>query len=261
MTSDEIVLRISNVSKSFGAIEALRGVDFELRRGEVHAIAGENGAGKSTLMNIIDGILSPDHGEILLNGQPVEITSPARAQELGIGFVHQEIALCPDVTVAENIFMAEINASRKWFMNYPDLYARAGEALAQLSPIDPTVLVGTLSISQQQLVEIAKALTLDCRILILDEPTAALTEREARVLFGIMRKLAARGISIIYISHRWWKSSTIATASRSFATDGASPPRRWPRSRRTTSSTTWSAGSSASSTRRSRARRIGRPAR
>ena len=98
--------------------------------------------------------------------------------------------------------MAEINASRKWLMNYPDLFARAREALAQLSPIDPTVLVGTLSISQQQLVEIAKALTLDCRILILDEPTAALTEREARVLFGIMRQLAARGISIIYISHR-----------------------------------------------------------
>ena len=200
--SDDIVLRISDVSKSFGAIHALRGVDFELRRGEVHAIAGENGAGKSTLMNIIDGILRPDSGEILLNGAPVEITSPARAQELGIGFVHQEIALCPDVTVAENIFMAEINASRRWLMNYTALFARARAALAPLSPIDPTVLVRTLSISQQQLVEIAKALTLDCRILILDEPTAALTEREARVLFAIMRKLAARGISIIYISHR-----------------------------------------------------------
>ena len=200
--SDEIVLKISNVSKSFGAIHALRGVDFELRRGEVHAIAGENGAGKSTLMNIIDGILRPDSGEIALNGQPVEITSPARAQELGIGFVHQEIALCPDVTVAENIFMAEINSSRKWFMNYAALHDRARAALAPLSPIDPAVLVGTLSISSQQLVEIAKALTLDCRILILDEPTAALTEPEAQVLFGIMRDLAARGISIIYISHR-----------------------------------------------------------
>ena len=116
--------------------------------------------------------------------------------------MHQEIALCPDVSVAENIFMAEINAGRRWFMNYQALYARAREALAQLSPIDPTVPVGTLSISSQQLVEIAKALTLDCRILILDEPTAALTEREAQLLFGIMRRLAARGISIIYISHR-----------------------------------------------------------
>jgi ribose transport system ATP-binding protein len=200
--SHDIVLRISNVSKSFGAIHALRGVDFDLRRGEVHAIAGENGAGKSTLMNIIDGILRPDSGEIFINGEAVQITSPARAQELGIGFVHQEIALCPDISVAENIFMAETNASRRWFMNYRDLNVRARAALAQLSPIDPRVIVGTLSISSQQLVEIAKALTLDCKILILDEPTAALTEHEARVLFGIMRKLAARGISIIYISHR-----------------------------------------------------------
>ncbi len=200
--SDDVVLRISNVSKAFGATHALRGVDFELRRGEVHAIAGENGAGKSTLMNVIDGIVRPDSGQIFLNGEAVEITSPARAQELGIGFVHQEIALCPDVSVAENIFMAEINAGRRWFMDYHGLYARAREALAQLSPIDPTVSVRTLSISNQQLVEIAKALTLDCRILILDEPTAALTEREAQLLFGIMRRLAARGISIIYISHR-----------------------------------------------------------
>ena len=93
-------------------------MDFELRRGEIHAIAGENGAGKSTLMNIIDGILQPDSGEVSLNGESVQITSPARAQELGIGFVHQEIALCPDISVAENIFMAEISASRKWFMDY-----------------------------------------------------------------------------------------------------------------------------------------------
>jgi ribose transport system ATP-binding protein len=200
--ADDIVLKITNVRKSFGAIQALRGVDFELRRGEIHALAGENGAGKSTLMNIIDGILKPDGGEIVLNGRPVEITSPARAQELGIGFVHQEIALCPDVSVAENILMAEINASRRWLMNYTGLEEKARQALAQLSPIDPAVLVKTLSISNQQLVEIAKALTLDCRILILDEPTAALTEREARVLFDIMHKLAARGISIIYISHR-----------------------------------------------------------
>lgn len=199
---EDIVLKIANVSKSFGAIKALRGVDFELRRGEIHAIAGENGAGKSTLMNIIDGILRPDSGEIILNGKPVEIGSPARAQELGIGFVHQEIALCPDVTVAENILMADINRSSKPFMDFTALETKARKALEQLSPIDPTVLVRTLSISVQQLVEIAKALTLDCQILILDEPTAALTEREAQVLFSIMDRLAAQGISMIYISHR-----------------------------------------------------------
>ncbi len=198
----ETILQISKISKSFGAIQALKAVDFNLRKGEIHALAGENGAGKSTLMNIIDGILQPTSGTIHLNGQEVKITSPAQAQKLGIGFVHQEIALCPDISVAENIFMAETNASSARLMNYQDLYERARTVFAQLSPIDPGILVRELSISNQQLVEIAKALTLDCQILILDEPTAALTEKEAQVLFAIMKSLAARGISIIYISHR-----------------------------------------------------------
>ena len=200
--SCEIILKISKLSKSFGAVQALREVDFELRRGEIHGIAGENGAGKSTLMNVIDGIHQPDGGEMLLDAQPVRIESPAVAQQLGIGFVHQEIALCPDVSVAENIFMSTTNVSRAFLLDQRALNRRAREVFAALSDIDPGMLVRDLSISHQQLVEIAKALTLDCRILILDEPTAALTDREAKVLFGIMRKLAARGISIIYISHR-----------------------------------------------------------
>jgi ribose transport system ATP-binding protein len=198
----ETILEIKNVSKSFGPVRALKSVDFDLRKGEVHAVAGENGAGKSTLMNVIDGIVRPDSGEILLDGRPVEIASPAVAQELGIGFVHQEIELCPDVTVAENMFMAATGSSRSWLMDTHTLERRAGEVLRQLGNIDPRALVRDLSISNQQLVEIAKALTLDCRVLILDEPTAALTEREAQTLFRIMRELAARGISIIYISHR-----------------------------------------------------------
>ena len=103
------VLEIRDVSRSFGSVHALRGINFNLKRGEIHAIAGENGAGKSTLMNVIDGILQPDRGEILIDGRPVRINSPAHAQKLGIGFVHQEIALCPDVSVAENIFMAATN--------------------------------------------------------------------------------------------------------------------------------------------------------
>ena len=196
------ILEIRGLSKSFGPIRALRNVDFELRRGEIHALAGENGAGKSTLMNVIDGILMPDSGQIRLDGQTVTIKSPAMAQKLGIGLVHQEIALCPDVTVAENIFMAATNSSRALLMNYAELQRKAAEVLSRLGDIDPAAMVRTLSISQQQLVEIAKALTLDCRVLILDEPTAALTEREARVLFEIMHKLARQGISIIYITHR-----------------------------------------------------------
>lgn len=197
-----VLLQISNLSKSFGPVRALKGVDFDLRRGEIHAIAGENGAGKSTLMNIIDGILRPDGGEIRLDGEPVRIASPAMAQRLGIGFVHQEIALCPDVSVAENIYMAATNASRSFLMDYKALNRKAAEVLRQLSDIDPAAIVRDLPISKQQLVEIAKALTLDCRILILDEPTAALTEAEAQLLFAIMRRLADQGISIIYISHR-----------------------------------------------------------
>ena len=116
--TDDVILKIANVSKSFGAIRALKGVDFELRRGEIHALAGENGAGKSTLMNVIDGILQPDSGEIILGGEAVRISSPAVALELGIGLVHQEIALCPDVSVAENIFRAATYVSRSFLMDY-----------------------------------------------------------------------------------------------------------------------------------------------
>ncbi|WP_112311862.1 sugar ABC transporter ATP-binding protein [Pseudogemmobacter bohemicus] len=202
MTQNEPILEVRNVTRAFGPVRALQGVNLSLRRGEIHALAGENGAGKSTLMNIINGILQPDSGEILWEGCPVRIPSPLAAQRLGIGLVHQEIALCPDISVAENIFMMATNASQSMFMNYRALETRARQVLGQMSDIDPATLAGDLPISAQQLVEIAKALTLDCKVLILDEPTAALTSREAEVLFGIMRGLAARGIAIIYISHR-----------------------------------------------------------
>ena len=210
---NDLVLKLAKVSKSFGPVRALRAVDFELRKGEIHAIAGENGAGKSTLMKIIDGIVRPDSGQIFFQGELVEITSPAMAQRLGIGLVHQEIALCPDVSVAENIFMGNTSVSKTVFMDYKAIEARAKVALSALCNASPTMLVRDLSASAMRarigdrampmlLIEIAKALTLDCRVLILDEPTAALTEKEALILFGIMRKLADQGISIIYISHR-----------------------------------------------------------
>ncbi|QYK40350.1 MAG: sugar ABC transporter ATP-binding protein [Paracoccaceae bacterium] len=196
------LLELQDVCKSFGAIRALRDARLDLRAGEIHALAGENGAGKSTLMNIIDGILRPDSGTIRIDGQDVAIDSPATAQRLGIGFVHQEIALCAEISVAENIFMSQTARARHPLIDTADMNARAARVLAPLADIDPRVPAGRLSISQQQLVEIAKALTLDCRILILDEPTAALTEHEAQKLFAIMRDLAARGIGVIYISHR-----------------------------------------------------------
>ncbi|WEX74890.1 sugar ABC transporter ATP-binding protein [Sinorhizobium numidicum] len=198
----EPVLTIHGVTKHFGPVKALTDVDFRLERGEIHALCGENGAGKSTLMNIIAGVLQPTEGEIRMDGKVVRISSPAVAQSLGIGLVHQEIALCPDVTVAENMFMAATNRRRAPFMNYRALERDAQAVMNRLGAIDVGRKVADLPISSQQLVEIAKALTLDCRVLILDEPTAALTESEAQQLFSIIRDLKANGISIIYISHR-----------------------------------------------------------
>ncbi|MBJ2157677.1 sugar ABC transporter ATP-binding protein [Variovorax sp. IB41] len=197
------LLELKGISKRFGASRALTGVDFSLHAGEIHALCGENGAGKSTLMNIIDGIHRPDEGEILLNGQKVVINGPAHAMRLGIGLVHQEIALCADATVAENIFMPEINAGKAAWMNYASFNERAAKVLHRLGQdIDPAMPVRDLSISSQQLVEIAKALTLDCKVLILDEPTAALTDNESAALFRVLHDLKAQGIGIIYISHR-----------------------------------------------------------
>lgn len=196
------ILEIRGLSKAFGPVKALSDVQFELKRGEIHALCGENGAGKSTLMNMIAGVLQPDRGEILIDGTSVSIPSPAAAQRLGVALVHQEIALCQDATVAENIYMAAINARRAPLMNFQKLYADAQKVMDLLAPISVRTKVADLSISSQQLVEIAKALTLDCKVLMLDEPTAALTESEAQRLFAIVRGLRDRGISVVYISHR-----------------------------------------------------------
>jgi ribose transport system ATP-binding protein len=197
------LLELKGIGKRFGASRALAGVDFSLARGEIHALCGENGAGKSTLMNIIDGIHQPDEGEISLDGRKVVIDGPAHAMRLGIGLVHQEIALCADATVAENIFMPEINAGKHAWMDFASLNRRAAQVLQRLGQdVDPACLVKDLSISTQQLIEIAKALTLDCKVLILDEPTAALTDNESAALFKVLHDLKDQGIGIIYISHR-----------------------------------------------------------
>ncbi|CAB3624992.1 sugar ABC transporter ATP-binding protein [Achromobacter pestifer] len=203
MTAQPPLLELRGIAKRFGASRALACVDFSLQAGEIHALCGENGAGKSTLMKIIDGIHAPDEGDIRLNGAPVVISGPAHAMRLGIGLVHQEIALCGDATVAENIFMPEITTRPRAWMDFASLNARAAQVLARLGQrIDPGLRVDELGISSQQLVEIAKALTLDCKVLILDEPTAALTEVESAALFHVLHDLKAQGIGIIYISHR-----------------------------------------------------------
>jgi len=196
------ILEVHDIHKSFGPVQALRGVQLSLMPGEVHALMGENGAGKSTLMNILSGVFPPDQGRIHFKGRDIILSDPAKAQAHGIGLVHQEIALCPDISVAENILMAATNARTSFLMNDRELRERAKKVLADLMPIPVDEKVGNLPIASQQIVEIAKALTLDCDVLIFDEPTAALTDSEAEALFRIIADLKARNIGIIYISHR-----------------------------------------------------------
>ena len=196
------ILQLQNIHKSFGRIEVLRNVSLDLFQGEIHALAGENGAGKSTLMKIIGGIHRPSSGKIIISGTEVVINQPQDAQARGISIVHQEIALCPDVTVAEDIMMPEIGRSRSLFMNYSRIRSAAERTLRKLADISPDARLGDLSISNQQLVEICRSLNSDCRIMILDEPTAALTQAETVSLFAILRRLRDAGMAIIYITHR-----------------------------------------------------------
>ncbi|MDO4620389.1 MAG: sugar ABC transporter ATP-binding protein [Lachnospiraceae bacterium] len=198
------LLELENISKSFGTNKVLSGVNFRLEAGEVHALLGENGAGKSTMLNIVGGLLSANGGRILIDGQEVQINDIQSAKKYGIGFVHQEIELCQDVTVAENIMMSTISDSHALKVNFKKMAKEAGEILKPLvgDAIDPYERVANLPISQQQIVEIAKAISFKCRILLLDEPTAALSESETAALFNIMHQLKEEGIGIIFISHR-----------------------------------------------------------
>ena len=199
-----VLVSMTDVSKSFPGVRALHRVRLELRAGEVHALMGENGAGKSTLMKILAGIYKADEGEILLDGKPVEIGSPRRAQELGIGIIHQELNLMPDLTAAQNIFIGR--EPRKFggmLLDDAKLNAAAADIFAAMHlKLDPRTEVSRLSIARQQMVEIAKALSYRSRVLIMDEPTAALNDAEINELFSIIRRLKAEGVGIVYISHK-----------------------------------------------------------
>ncbi len=198
MRSD-ILLKMEGISKSFPGVRALNNVDFTLRRGEIHALMGENGAGKSTLIKIITGVYEKDAGQILIEGRPVQFKSPQDAQNMGIGTVFQEIALCPNLTVAENMF---IGRSRGNFVKWKQMNAKAAEMLKSLGiPASPTQELASCSIAVQQMIAIARAVDMDCKILILDEPTSSLDEDEVQKLFALMRELKARGVGIIFITH------------------------------------------------------------
>jgi len=201
--SKRLLLSVKEISKSFGTVKALSKVNLDLYEGEVVSVVGENGAGKSTLMNIITGIHRPDEGCIFVEGQEKKFTGPLDAINAGISIVHQEMVNCPNITGAENIFMSSIVSSKSPFVNFRDIKKRAAALLANFDGhIDPSTKMGQLSLSEQQVVEIAKALSTNAKIIIFDEPTSSLTEDEVKRLFGIIRKLQENGIGILYISHR-----------------------------------------------------------
>jgi ribose transport system ATP-binding protein len=193
-----------DVSKSFPGVRALSHVRFELLAGEVHALVGENGAGKSTLMKILAGIYRRDGGEILFSGEHVNFASPRSAQMMGIGIIHQELQLMNHLTVAQNIFIGREPRGR-WgmFLDENKLNRQARDILAHMNlNLDPRAIVGGLTVAKQQMVEIAKAFSFNSRVLIMDEPTAALNNAEIAELFNIIRELKARGVGIVYISHK-----------------------------------------------------------
>jgi len=199
---EKYLLELSGISKSFPGVKALDDVSFNLKAGEVHALLGENGAGKSTLMKIISGIYNRDSGSYRLDDAEIEALTPRSAQALGIAIIHQELNMCTDLTVAENMFLGRESVARG-VIRQNDMNRQAKAILDQLKiDIDPRTVVKKLPVSKQQMVEIAKALSTNARILIMDEPTSALTEREIAELFRIVRDLKSKGCAIVYISHR-----------------------------------------------------------
>ncbi len=211
--SNHPIIFARGISKRFGNTQALKGVDFILHQGEVHALLGENGAGKSTLINILAGELSPDAGEVFVLGERIRFKDPHHASTLGISVVYQELSLCPNLTAAQNISLHR--AADSGLLSGVDrkkLNAKAEELLRRLGLVnlDISVPVRALSLGQRQLVEIAKALTTDLRVLILDEPNSALTHEESAHLFRVVRELRHQGIAIVYVSHRLEETMELA---------------------------------------------------
>jgi ABC-type sugar transport system ATPase subunit len=198
-----VLLEVEDLRKEFPGVLALDGVSLRLQAGTVHAVMGENGAGKSTLMKIIAGIHPPDAGTVRLRGRPVQLGSPREALQHGIAMIHQELNLMPSMTVAENVWIGREPLTRLGFVDHGELRRRTAELFLGLGiETEPSLSVGELSVAERQMVEIAKALSRDAALLIMDEPTSAMTETETRRLFDIIRELKAQGKGILYITHR-----------------------------------------------------------
>lgn len=199
----EYIVELNHISKTFPGVKALDDVSFHLRSGEIMALLGENGAGKSTLVKVLSGVYTKDEGEIRLFGQAVEDLTPKKAQELGVAIIHQELNLCRHLTVAQNIFLGREKVTAGKVLKEREMNREAAKILERLNiEIDPNTTVGDLAVSKQQMVEIAKALSTNAKVLIMDEPTSALTSNEIDDLFKIIRRLKEQGCGIIYISHR-----------------------------------------------------------
>ncbi|MCY2989898.1 MAG: sugar ABC transporter ATP-binding protein [Planctomycetota bacterium] len=213
-SKNDTLLQVRNLSKSFPGVNALQGVRLDVRRGQVHALLGENGAGKSTLMRILIGLLSADAGDVFFQGRRVQIRSPHAARQLGIAMIHQELLPFPELTVAENLFMGQ--EPTRWWPGWLDKPARQREATRLLQrlgvALSPATKMKRLSVAQMQTVEIAKALAHQAELIIMDEPTSAISEREVEALFGLIRDLQQRGVAVIYISHKLDEIFRIADA-------------------------------------------------
>ncbi|WP_114856164.1 sugar ABC transporter ATP-binding protein [Brachybacterium sp. YJGR34] len=199
--ADQVVLQAQGVVKDYGGTRALKGVDFGVHRGRVTTLFGENGAGKSTLMKILSGVEQPTSGRILLDGEPISFSDTTDARDHGIAIIHQELSLAPNLSVRDNIFLGR-EITRPTGVDFAEETRQAAALLEEMRlDVDPSAEVGDLRVGQQQIVEIARALSIDARILIMDEPTSALAAQEVEILFGIIEDLTARGVSIVYISH------------------------------------------------------------
>ena len=208
---DEVVLRAADVVKTYGVTRALKGVNFEVRRGKVTALFGENGAGKSTLMKILSGVEQPTAGQLVLDGEPVTLASTSDAVARGISIIHQELNLCANLSVRDNVFIGRELRTRAGTVDYATEREITRGLMERLEePIRPETLVADLRVGQQQIVEIARALAADARILIMDEPTSALSANEVEVLFKVIRDLTAQGVAIVYISHHLEEALEIA---------------------------------------------------
>jgi ribose transport system ATP-binding protein len=195
-------VEMTEISKSFGGVNALDNVTFRIAPGEIHALVGENGAGKSTLVKILSGAVRKDKGNIIIDGNSVEIKNPSIARKLGIGIIYQELTMVPDLTVAENVYLHHLS-NQRGLMNWSNLFQKTDHLVKSIGfDIDPRRLVRDLSVAYQQVIEITKALSEDVKILILDEPTAVLAPKETSRLFEMLNKLKMKRVSIIYISHR-----------------------------------------------------------